>query len=347
MGKQVWLLELDHSVTEKHTQHFKNYYDKVTVFSKKPHESWTYFFLKVTLHWLLMPVSDQQLNEDEEIGQDIKILSTATDIENTQMLPGLLDRPTPIFINVAIETTSACNLKCSYCPNATIGRPEHLMDISLFNRIIDGIAEFVPTYSGRISPHFYGEPLLDPRLKHLIAYAHQRLPNARIELFTNGILLTVANYYALKYAGVSNFIISQHTPEPVPELMKTLQTIERETPELYTVHYFDQFHYPLKMNRGGSITMNAPIQLVMRCNAFRELIFDVQGNAVLCCNDYCSSQTFGNIEYATVREIWESPTYITARNLLAFTYFPFEICNKCFKYINQPDSIKWKYTYSA
>jgi 8-amino-3,8-dideoxy-alpha-D-manno-octulosonate transaminase len=334
MGKEVWLLAAEQPEEEQFVREFTRYYDKVTVFHKAAHESWVHLFLKVSLHRLLRPDTEEvpQTSEEAQIGHDMTSLAVATSHHQTGDLGCLIDAPTPPFINVMIETTSACNLKCSYCPNATIGRPEELMSKDVYTRIIDGIAEFSPQYDGRISPHFFGEPLLDPRIEAFVHYARLKLPAAKIELFTNGLLLTVEKYRALKAAGVTTFIVSQHTPEPSPATMATLNTIQLESPHLYSVAYVDQYHAAEKMNRGGTITAPGAIKLMMRCNAFLDLTFDVHGNSVLCCNDYCSSQSFGNIASASLREIWESPAYVSARNLLAYSYFPFKICSNCFKF---------------
>lgn len=184
-------------------------------------------------------------------------------------------------------------------------------------------------YGYRITPHFYGEPLLDSRLEYLIAYSKNKLPLSNIELFTNGLLLTVERYLSLKAAGVGRFVISQHSKEPSPVVVNTMKTISREYPELYSVAYFNLFHSKSKMNRGGLINNDMPEITLLRCNLFKELIFDVHGNSVLCCNDYLSSISFGSIINKSIGEIWENPEYIKTRNLLSYSYFPYLICKKC------------------
>lgn len=174
------------------------------------------------------------------------------------------------------------------------------MDEGVFSHIIDSLADYDDTYKGRVSPHFYGEPLLDTRLEIFIRYVRKRLPASHVELFTNGELLTVARYLSLKKAGVT----SQHSPEPSPGVMITLETIRKDYSPLYSVTYVDQFHSTEKMNRGGLIKTAGLGALSIRCNLYKELTFDVHGNAVLCCNDYLSSQSFGNISTQSIREMW-------------------------------------------
>jgi len=65
-----------------------------------------------------------------------------------------------------IETLTACNLRCSYCPNSVYERGliknNQEMETKLFFKIINELAEL--NWIGDIQPHSYGEPLLDERL---------------------------------------------------------------------------------------------------------------------------------------------------------------------------------------
>jgi MoaA/NifB/PqqE/SkfB family radical SAM enzyme len=250
-------------------------------------------------------------------------------MQPSNLLP-LLDCATPIFQNISIETTTICNLRCPYCPNSTIGPPPAYMPDATFYRIIDSVADFQPGYCGKISPHFYGEPLLDTRLEEFVRYAHKRLPQALIQIFTNGEMLTVDFFLALVNAGVQKFVISQHSPLPVPHLMDTLKIIHSNYADRARIEYFDQYHSNMKMNRGGLLTSNkCNNPQLFRCNQYKDLVFDVSGAVVLCCNDYLSSTTFGTIHGSSVRDIWQSVDYTRIRNQLYYSYFPLPICKKC------------------
>ena len=108
-------------------------------------------------------------------------------------------RKNPLFEAVEIETTTVCNRTCSYCPNSAIKRPAGNMDEALFRSIIDSLKEM--DFSGRVSPHFYGEPLVDRRILKFIAYTREKLPKAFIKLFTNGDLLTYDLFLKLLESG--------------------------------------------------------------------------------------------------------------------------------------------------
>lgn len=227
---------------------------------------------------------------------------------------------------VEIETTTICNRKCHYCPNYTVGRPPRLMEEKTFFKIIDSLKRH--NFTGRISPHFYGEPLTDSRLESFLQYVHVNLPKAAIKLFTNGELLTVARYLALKKAGVSMFRISQHTECPSDTVKHTLAYIKEHHPDLFTVEHINYFSdHSMKLNRGGLVAIT-PVRM-RYCTYVDQLTFDYLGNAVLCCNDYHSSHIFGNINDKDTHQIWNDKEYIKARSLIANGFWPYEICKIC------------------
>jgi radical SAM protein with 4Fe4S-binding SPASM domain len=92
------------------------------------------------------------------------------------------DIPAKVYLDV----TPDCNLFCTMCREspANSGR---VMGLGLFKRIVDETCEGVTSYS----LFNFGESLLLPDFKERLAYVSQRkLPNATIDLSTNGMLLT-------------------------------------------------------------------------------------------------------------------------------------------------------------
>ena len=85
--------------------------------------------------------------------------------------------------HIFVETTSACQLSCEYCPREK--RNEH-MDFELFKNIIDEGTHYGPR---SWSLHLFGEPLLYPRILDAIKYIKSKNKNHTILLTTNGILL--------------------------------------------------------------------------------------------------------------------------------------------------------------
>ena len=82
-----------------------------------------------------------------------------------------------------VETTSSCNLECTYCPREA--RRDH-MPFSLFTRIIDEASQ----YGHRsFSLHLFGEPTLYPKWVEAIQYIKSRNHRHTVLLTTNGTTL--------------------------------------------------------------------------------------------------------------------------------------------------------------
>lgn len=240
---------------------------------------------------------------------------------------------------VEIETTSICNMSCEYCPNYTAEqtgklRPKKNMEISLYHKIVDQLGEL--KFSRRFSPHFYGEPLVDKRLVELVAYARQKLQRAQIHIYTNGTLLSQEKFIKLKEVGVDKFYISQHTKEPSKVIEETLNFIKKAFPEFYNEnveysHVINNNNFFL-LNRGGLIEVEParrPGDMEKSCKMANGLTIDVDGNVILCCNDYYSEYVFGNLNKKSMKEIWNDPDYLRIRAKIKAGIWPLEICRKC------------------
>ncbi|MBA4386909.1 MAG: hypothetical protein C0404_02945 [Verrucomicrobia bacterium] len=90
-------------------------------------------------------------------------------------------------IRLWIESSSICNLKCVMCPNKDMPAEEKtLMKLDLFKKIIDEAG----TFAGDVYLHHRGEPLTNPALFEMIAYANAA--DLRVRFHTNGTLLDEA-----------------------------------------------------------------------------------------------------------------------------------------------------------
>lgn len=234
------------------------------------------------------------------------------------------------FNDLNIEINTSCNRRCSYCPNSVLERGlinnEQLMDAALFRKVIDDLAEI--DWDGRISPHFYGEPLLDKRLLEFVTYVRDRLPHAKTVLLSNGDILSPDKYDRLVEAGVKAFQITEHGKKPKPGMAALLQR-QSEKPGPAPLEYvkFEQ-ETPL-YNRGGLVEV-ATVASEPRCvQPQNPLVIDWQGNVVLCCNDYHSEITFGNVAEENLIKIWHSQRFTETRKSLKLGDYDFAICRRC------------------
>lgn len=124
-----------------------------------------------------------------------------------------LDSPMSMYI----EPTRVCNFKCFYCMHSTRGEKGgvldrmgfHLghMDMELYQKLVSQVVAF-PTQVKRVCFSGLGEPLTNPRLPEMIRLLREAGFQGRIDVISNGALLTHELTDALIGAGLNRLQIS-------------------------------------------------------------------------------------------------------------------------------------------
>jgi 8-amino-3,8-dideoxy-alpha-D-manno-octulosonate transaminase len=236
------------------------------------------------------------------------------------------------FHRVEIETNSRCNRGCHYCPVAVDPRAGHEMPEDLFLSIVDQLAEL--GFHGRFSPHFFGEPLLDPRLPRLMAEVRRRLPGARIVIYTNGDPLTPGKAQALLDAGVSLFIVTfEHGESEAFRKTRAALPAKVLRRRFLVRHFTEDVKSPY--NRGGSVLGDRATLRLAVCHApSSTLVIDAWGKLKLCCNDYYGREDWGDLTKSRLADLWAMPAFKQTRRELLRGTFTKEICRVC---VGKPD----------
>ncbi len=225
-----------------------------------------------------------------------------------------------LFDHIEIETINRCNGNCSFCPVSRKKDPrvKAVMTTELFQKIVAQLAKI--NYSGRFTTFSNNEPLLDDRLIEFNRYAREKLPNARMHLFTNGTLLTIDKFIALINI-LDELIIDNYQQEL--KLIKPCQEIEaycKEHPELCKkVTIVLRKPNEILTSRGG----NAPNRKQIpdyskdRCILpFRQMIVRPDGKVSLCCNDAIGKYTLGDLNQESLLDVWYGPKFQMVRKCL-------------------------------
>lgn len=224
---------------------------------------------------------------------------------------------------IYIETSSVCNRRCKFCPNSKYPRKPDLMEEWVFKKIVDELAEI--NFHGHIHPHFFNEPLLDPRLEKFVKYARKKLPNAQIKIFTNGDFLTIEKFRRLLKAGADEFAFTQYDEE-MSDAMKSLSS-SLTNKEKKKIEYRSLTEEDRLQNMGGLVSVKKPIHKIV-CNPY-VLTINYKGDVVQCCIDYFGTIVFGNVKKEKILDIWNKPYYKKIRDELSKGIFNLEICKKC------------------
>lgn len=220
------------------------------------------------------------------------------------------------FEVIEIEVNSHCNRKCSYCPRDQIplSSEPRLMTKEIFTKIIGELEKNY--FSGRLSYHFYNEPLLRSDLEDLVSYVSKKIPNTFQLLFTNGDFLTEERYISLKRSGIKHFVVTRHDYQEISQ--RNDQTIIMPDNIVLT-------------NRGGSLfCISEPLKTP--CYAPSEmLVMTVTGDVLFCFEDAKRTIVMGNILTQNLEDIWFSEQFSHIRKLLreGKREYAFQICKDC------------------
>ncbi|XPV67849.1 MAG: radical SAM/SPASM domain-containing protein [Halarcobacter sp.] len=215
---------------------------------------------------------------------------------------------------IEIEINTKCNFKCSYCPSSFNNVKNSYMSFEKYKIIIDKLKQV--DFNGRLSFHFYNEPTLHPDLEKFIKFSSKELPKALLRLYTNGSRLNDKLYCRLSNAGVDQFYVTLH--KQTPNLPTRPKQVVRELSNIDIT------------NRGGSLhSINNHLEIP--CMLPQEfLLFDINGNALMCFEDYYKTEIFGNIFIDSLEKIYfNTRLEIFRKHLSLGDRTICNICKKC------------------
>lgn len=250
-------------------------------------------------------------------------------------LAGLADKP----FHVEIETINKCNSTCAFCPvnRDADPRTRQVMSEALFHRIIDELADW--GYDRVVNLFSNNEPFLDKRIFAFAEYTRAKLPDAFIQIISNGTALNidkaerilpflsrmVINNYGTDYTLHDNVrAIIEHLNAKRPELAGKLVVGLRRLNEF-------------KSNRGGSAPNRKPrtASYDSRCAyPFFQMVIRPDGKVSLCCNDALGQVTLGDVDADSIRAVWTSEAYREVRRTMARGRGGIELCASC-------DNLSW------
>ena len=83
-------------------------------------------------------------------------------------------------------------------------------------------------------------------------------------------------------------------------------------------------------NRGGELDLELNKKArPIGCNYVLHPVIDVEGNIVLCCNDYKGKHIMGNVMERHLYDIWKDPNNVWLRNKIYRGSLDLKICQEC------------------
>lgn len=247
-----------------------------------------------------------------------------------------------------IDYATRCNLRCHMCPvwgledEGQIDPVKGIMNLDAARKMLDEFTKAQPM----VAPSIYGEPLLIPNLREVIADLKRR--GIAVAMNTNGLALTekIAEFFCEQKVDSVMFSLDSATPgtlkkvRGVDKLAKIEAAVfrllrirgDRELPRVgvsYTIqdcnrHEVDEFvsrwvgvvdvvRMGIVFENGTFPDMREPPVRVACPVIYKTMPVHNDGSVRLCCLDGVRATDMGNVFEKGVREIWHGEEFAKAR----------------------------------
>jgi len=253
------------------------------------------------------------------------------------------DTNIPLPSIVEISDSGTCNRSCVFCPRSD---PEWIKKFDnkefikkeLHEKICKELSEY--NYNGIVVYSGFNEPLLNKACFDNIARTRKYLPNAKIELITNGDVLNLTRLKKLFTSGLSTILISVYDgPEDMIKFKKLCELAKLDKNQFVIRNRYlpPEDDYGITMSNRGGQMKNAGHSISSLKKSIKEpcyypsytLFIDYNGDVLMCSHDWGKKNILGNLNKNTILDIWMSENAKKSRFNLAKSDRGFSPCNEC------------------
>ncbi len=246
----------------------------------------------------------------------------------------------PLPSVIEISESGTCNRKCSFCPRSA---PD-FKDVKEFiseDLIIKLSKELsIYEYSGIFLFSGFVEPMLDVNIYKLVSIVRRNLPEAKIEMVTNGDVLNIERIKKLFKSGLSTLLISIYDGKREADGMEQLMKKSGANEDQYKIRHrylpeSESFGITLS-NRAGMMdnaeyvipSLKEPMK--KPCYYPHHTFFmDYTGEVLICSHDWGKKLVVGNLKNESFIDIWCNQKFSLARKNLIKANRNFSPCDKC------------------
>ena len=246
----------------------------------------------------------------------------------------------PLPSVIEISESGTCNRKCSFCPRSA---PD-FKDVKEFiseNLIIKLSKELsIYEYSGIFLFSGFVEPMLDVNIYKLVSIVRSNLPEAKIEMVTNGDVLNIERIKKLFKSGLSTLLISIYDGKQEADGMEQLMKKSGANEDQYKIRHrylpeSESFGITLS-NRAGMMdkaeyvipSLKEPMKKPCYYPHYT-FFMDYTGEVLICSHDWGKKLVVGNLNNENLIDIWRNQKFTLARKNLFNANRNFAPCNKC------------------
>lgn len=251
------------------------------------------------------------------------------------------DNGPPLFSVIEFNLSGLCNRKCIFCPRSNLKvfpNVNRHMSVDLYKKIMRDLKE--AGFDGTILYSAFGEPLLHKNVDIFIRLSREYCPSARVEIITNGDLLTAKILSGLFEAGLTTICISMYDgPHQLEHFnkLKNESCLKDDQVVLRSRWLTPKEHFGITLsNRAGMIEMKdigitvAKKPMIRPCfYPFYQTLIDYDGRVLLCTHDWGRRLIAGDAGKNSIAKIWNNGILRDVRISLVKKNRNFSPCNLC------------------
>src|SRR3989344_7225813 len=246
----------------------------------------------------------------------------------------------PLFSVLEFNLCGSCTRKCVFCPHSSPSYPrtKAFISVELFEKVMKDLQKV--DFHETIIFSAFCEPLLHQQVELLVEIARKHCPGARIEIVTNGDLVTADKVASLFAAGLTTLCVSLYDGPHQIDHFRAMQKqlgIKDEQLVLRPRWLSAREHYGITLtNRAGAIEIKdagitvptEPLKKTCYYPFFQALIAH-DGSILLCTHNWNKNIILGNVGKSSILEIWNNEMFKQIRTDLASSNRDFISCNLC------------------
>ena len=246
----------------------------------------------------------------------------------------------PLPSIVELSASGTCNRTCSFCPRSDPNYPdvEKFMTLDLTKKLSSQLSAI--DFSGLVIFSGFVEPLLDKNIFEHVAVIRKYLPEARIEIVTNGDVLDEKRLRRLFESGLSTLLISVYDGKAdADRFEKMCKDVGLQNNQFVIRNRYlpEEQDFGITMNNRAGMMDNTVFKRPSLSNPLAKPCFypsynffmDYLGDVLLCPHDWGKKMVVGNLYEKDFLEIWFSKLLMTARHRLYQEDRNFKPCNVC------------------
>ena len=288
---------------------------------------------------------------DKNINRKSKIVQETLDF--------FKDTNVPLPSSIEISDSGTCNRSCTFCPRSdpTYKDVPEFISEKLHHKIFKELSEL--KYKGLIIYSGFNEPLLNKNVYKNISSARKYIPDAKIELITNGDVLNASRLKKLFESGLNTILISVYDgPEDMIKFKNMCLSVGlNEKQHVIRNRYLPpEQDFGITISNRGGMMKNAvhsisslKNSLKQKCNYPSYTFFiDYNGDVLMCSHDWGKKNILGNLYKESIAEIWTSNKSAQARKSLINgnrNFSPCDVCDVKGHLIGETHADAWKKIY--